>query len=234
MILHIPHASTKFPQNHQPISDLTKSLNQLTDWYTDEIFTSLGATRVVFDYSRLFCDVERLTNDPLEEVGRGICYKTGFDGEIIEFDVSDEDRKLFYTKHHNKLLSVCENQLSLIERCVIVDCHSFSPKQINLADDECPDICIGVNEKTTSNELCNIIVESFSDMGYKVKINYPFSNSILPWNDERIDGLETVMIEVNKKNYLSEDYKKGENFEKVKNDISKVLEFIKDYEFNAS
>ena len=57
--------------------DLDFDERLLIDYYTDELFipkvASEGIRYAVFPYCRLFCDVERLMNDPLESRGLGFC-----------------------------------------------------------------------------------------------------------------------------------------------------------------
>ena len=87
ILLHVPHSSSSFPEkksNHS-YNDLDNEERLLVDYYTDELFVSHAETEhissVVFPYCRLYCDVERLINDPLEKEGLGIRYlrevKTG-------------------------------------------------------------------------------------------------------------------------------------------------------------
>ena len=72
MILHIPHSSTKLPDNFQVSKgvSLEKEFQRMTDWFTDELFDFPDAKRVVFPYSRLYCDVERFRDDEKEEMAK--------------------------------------------------------------------------------------------------------------------------------------------------------------------
>ena len=87
LVIHTPHAGTYLPlqlnSNYYPQAQIANQkkrsfiqpyFNQLTDHYTDKLFGSLDPSirQVSFPYSRLFCDVERLENDPLEQKGLGI------------------------------------------------------------------------------------------------------------------------------------------------------------------
>ncbi len=79
ILLHIPHSSTSFPEesNHH-FEDLDAEERLLIDYYTDELFVPERASKhivpMVFPYCRLYCDVERLVKDPLENKGLGIAY----------------------------------------------------------------------------------------------------------------------------------------------------------------
>ena len=76
---HIPHASTQFPESSgHTFSELDGDEGLLIDYYTDELFSPEQETEhilsVVFPYCRLYCDVERLINDPLDTDGLGFHY----------------------------------------------------------------------------------------------------------------------------------------------------------------
>ena len=85
MIIHIPHASTFIPPEYRDAFDsekLTHELAVMTDWYTDELFSS-DAPRVVFPVSRLVCDPERFRADAEEvmsTIGMGAVYTNCSDG----------------------------------------------------------------------------------------------------------------------------------------------------------
>lgn len=79
LLLHIPHSSKAFPKgSRHSFADLDNEERLLVDYYTAELFVPSNETEhiksVVFPYCRLFCDVERLINDPLEKDGLGIRY----------------------------------------------------------------------------------------------------------------------------------------------------------------
>jgi hypothetical protein len=62
-----------------------------------EWFTPLTDPRihpVAFPWSRFFCDVERLENDPLEKSGQGIVY-TSFEGINRNLTVQEKERSLY-------------------------------------------------------------------------------------------------------------------------------------------
>ena len=70
ILLHVPHSSISFPEesNNYPFLYLDEEEKLLIDYYTDELFIpsekEWGISSAVFPYCRLFCDVERLVNDP--------------------------------------------------------------------------------------------------------------------------------------------------------------------------
>ena len=181
---------------------------------------SKNIKNVVFPYCRLYCDVERLVNDPLMKKGLGISYsrlkQMGFNIIHRSFSTANSAFKL-YAEHHT------ETSIKLIEmygNILLVGCHSFSSLP-NLLNSNPPDIdiCIGYNDDETCPNKVTIgnIVQYFKARGYKVGINEPFSNSKTFSVPVRY---HSVMIEVNKKLYMNEQtLEKAEGFERLKQDI---------------
>ena len=69
LILHIPHSSDKIPDRKGYVVDkkiLDKEIIKLTDWYTDDLFFFEDSIPVKADFSRIFCDTERFSDDSQE------------------------------------------------------------------------------------------------------------------------------------------------------------------------
>lgn len=199
ILLHIPHSSnarsTELWSN--PIAFDKTCVRKYTDWHTDIIFASPRpeVESVVFPYSRFYIDVERLENDPLEKKGQGILY-TRYKGNGETFTrVVPEDQRAYmlelYKAHHRKLSEAVEDDT------LVIDCHSF-PSELSDVD-----VCIGLNDDETRPDdiFVEAVVKIFSDWGYKVAINTPYSNSIAPKTDK---SYKSMMIELNKRIYLNE------------------------------
>lgn len=198
IVLHIPHASPVFPFGLSSWENgIHSEITRWTDWYTDWLFASSTRldSRIIpisYPFSRFFCDVERLENDPLEEIGQGIFY-TRFG--LLNRSVSD-DEKLFalhsFHEHRQRLVQ------ALIPGALLVDCHSFP------ADLSDTDICIGLNDDWSRPDkgLIDRVVSHFRSKGYSVGLNEPYSHSISPETGFRYSSL---MIEVNKRAYLLDD-----------------------------
>jgi len=210
ILLHIPHASTCFPtESGFSADDLDAMERLLIDYYTDELFgplsTNAGATSIRFPYCRLYSDVERLVNDPLENAGLGIRYSrkiVGSDGSLSlrEFCTKEQAFCLYADFH----AEVSKQMMHAGDGLLLIDCHSFSALP-NLLNSNPPDtdICIGFNDDDTcpDEETLRCIVRHFSRRGYKVGLNNPFSNSktfSVPIK------YHSVMIEVNKRLYMNE------------------------------
>ena len=211
IILHIPHASDRLPEGCNWSGNIRKALDRWTDWHTDTLFDSprSDVKSFVYQWSRFYCDIERLTNDPMESIGQGIAYRT-IDGCLRE--LNDLDIHRIYQSYDNAKQIFYD--LTKESGSLIIDCHSFP-------SDMAPgiDICIGFNEDETkpSDEVINLIIEHFRIAGYRVGINEPYSNSVCSLIVTQGPQTKTIMIEINKAVYLKSDgTTPSEDFDKIK------------------
>jgi N-formylglutamate amidohydrolase len=231
ILLHIPHSSTSFPEESgYTFEDLNADEQLLIDYYTDELFLpeqpSAKIDSVVFPYCRLYCDVERLINDPLEKEGLGISYRRRTDNPAQQPSSFSTLQSAFplYADHHSL---VAKKLVSMGDGTLLIDCHSFSsiPNMLNSNPPDI-DICIGYNDDETrpDNAVLGVIVRHFTSLGYKVGINTPFSNSktfSVPVK------YSSVMIEVNKRLYMDErTLGKTEGFDKLKREILELYDLL--------
>ncbi len=208
LILHIPHSSTLFPDDEMKLWDnqllLKKEINRWTDFYTDYMFAphekySDNEVEVIkFSYSRFYCDVERLINDKLSEVGQGIAYTRTLNGANRDL-TNDKFKEIIklYNVHHLSLAN------AIVPNSLLIDCHSFPEDHSDI------DICIGFNDDTTRppQNIIDLIVNLFKSESLRVGINKPYSNSICANTTVRYN---TIMIELNKRLYMHLNGSKNE------------------------
>lgn len=234
MILHIPHSSTIIPDGSN-LNITQQDINLMTDWYTDELFEHRDSGRVVFETSRLYCDVERYRddmNEPMIKKGHGVVYTKGSVGNTIRENLDDSEyiKKDFYDKHHKNLIQSVNRILTLIPEVVIVDCHSFNDTPLTHEDStNRPDFCIGFNN-TNVPPFLNSVVELLENKGYSVLLNDPFEGTLIPSEFIVNESVKGIMIEVNRKLYLDDKYNKNDKYLNIKKDISEILDIISDYE----
>ena len=235
VLLHIPHSSTSFPsESIHSFADLDEDEKLLIDYYTAELFVPHEQEKnicpAIFPYCRLYCDVERLVNDPLEDKGLGISYHRTVDSHYLPF----EDRSFsrlneafkYYADFHADVSKRIVEMTSM-NKILLIDCHSFSalPNLLNPTPPDI-DICIGYNDDETRpyTKTIDNIVQFFKSLGYKVGINEPFSNSktfSVPVE------YHSVMIEVNKRLYMNEQtLDKIDSFYKLKHDIQYLYNLL--------
>ena len=223
LLLHVPHSSTSFPvESKVCFNDLDDEERLLVDYYTDNLFVpeqeANNICHMIFPYCRLYCDVERLINDPLEKDGLGISYSRWVPCQdrhgivLRSYSVKNEAFALYADYHSD----ISKKLVGMIGSTLLVDCHSFSALP-NLLNSNPPDIdiCIGYNDDETcpSKVVIGNIVQYFMSKGYKVGINEPFSNS-KTFNVPVT--YHSIMIEVNKRLYMDEHtLEKTEGFEKL-------------------
>lgn len=232
MILHIPHSSTN-TGSVEFDRDITHELNIMTDWYTDELFDHPNADRVVLNVSRLMCDVERYTDptqEPMERYGMGVCYTKTSNGDTLRtFDDKEREHiiETHYKPHHRRLESVIGLQFEALKTVFIVDCHSFSRTQLKHEEDaNRPDICLGTDDEHTPSELVDELMVYFATNGLTVAVNSPFSGTMVPTVYRGNNDVKSIMIEVNRRLYLDDNFQKSEHFEDVNVLISGALEIV--------
>ena len=235
ILLHIPHSSISFPKNsHYSFQDLDEDEKLLIDYYTDELFVpreqKWNISSVVFPYCRLYCDVERLVNDPLELKGLGISYHRIMESDNLPFEersFSTMHEAFHYYADFHANVSKKIVDMTIMNRILLIDCHSFSAHP-NLLNPTPPDIdiCLGYNDDETrpSKKVIENIVRFFESFGYKVGINEQFSNSkTFPVPVE----YHSVMIEINKRLYMNEEtLEKNENFVRVHQILQELYSIV--------
>ena len=222
IVLNIPHASVAglgYAKWDDEVG-LIREVRKWTDWYTDLIFIPEDRPMVksiTADYSRFVVDVERMVNDPLNDIGQGIVY-TKFNG--IKRTI-DEEERLGMMAYYYAYIKQLKRMLN--EHSLLIDCHSFSS---DLAD---VDICIGVNDDRSrpTDFVIELVTEVFTQAGFSVRINHPYSNAIAPQTDFAYDA---IMIELNKRIYMNEQtLELNESANKVRATLDTLYELLLKY-----
>ena len=241
LILHIPHSSDRIPMTKGYVVDkqmLEQEIIKLTDWYTDDLFFFEESVMIRADFSRIFCDTERFSEDSQEvmaQYGMGVLYEKSDDGAIIR-RVSPELRKEildnYYWPHHKRLSEAVQNQLDQHGKALIVDCHSFpnNPfvRDLNQEPNR-PDFNIGIDPYHTPEYLVRISKEYFSGKGYSLGLNWPYSGSIVPIAYyQKSKSVESIMLEINRALYLKGSGKeRSEDYTEVKQVVTGYLEALR-------
>jgi N-formylglutamate amidohydrolase len=220
VLFHVPHASVEIPQ--EALGDflispeeLSHQRLRLTDWFTDELFTTgfPPAQVVAAPVSRLVVDVERFCDDAIEpcaRVGMGATYVKTVEGRPLRSLPPERRRFLldtYYWPHHRRLDEAAAACLGNHGRCVIIDAHSFPvdplPTQIDFSDP--PEIGIGSEPGHTPAGLLNLAEEFFRSHGFVVGVDRPFRGALVPnafyGKDRRVSS---IMIEIRRDLYLEE------------------------------
>ena len=239
-VFHIPHASTVIPEEYLghfllTSEKLNEEILKMTDHYTDQLFELDGDTQktLKFPVSRLLVDPERFVSDSEEvmsKVGMGCVYEKTHNGEPLKdaSKIRDELINRYYEPHHETFTNMVNDCIQLNSKCMIIDCHSFSkrplPYELN-QEPERAEICIGTDSFHTPRELTKGFVSAFSDFGFSVSVDKPFSGSIVPAKFYRKNkSVHSIMIEIRRDLYMDEATgKKNSRFAKMKSTITEVL-----------
>lgn len=195
IVLAIPHATRVITTAWSDPEKIQQDADRWTDWDTDVMFfvEHPRIEVVIGSISRFDCDLERLMDDPLETEGRGILYTRSHSGAVRELDPKTRERLTAEWFAYRAKLSQ-----AIAESTLLIDCHSFPS---DIARDI--DICIGVNDdaRRPEEETIAMVVDHFTSLGYRTRVNEPYSNSITP---ESSISYHSLMIELNKQLYWNE------------------------------
>jgi N-formylglutamate deformylase len=211
-IFHIPHSSRNIPNTDLFIVErIENELNLLTDIATDKIFDVKNTTKLVFPYSRLFCDVERLPDNQemMFTKGRGFYYTNTDDGQVLRI-LNEENKKYvfdnFFTKYHTTFFELVKQKLEKNNVVYIIDCHSFTNKPLKtdlIQDENRPDICLGVDSFHTPKFLVERFKSVFENYHYHVDINNPYIGTFVPLEYyNKNANVHSIMVEINRKLYM--------------------------------
>lgn len=232
ILFHVPHSSLKIPKIYWNIcikdKDYIESVDiKLSDYLTDRLLPT-KCNKLIFKYSRIFCDVEKFKDDSKEimsKKGMGVIYTKDYDDVILTLPTKKYKTRIiksYYDKYHNKLDKIVTNILNKYHKCIIIDFHSYSDIMVNRLFNSTnnPDICIGIDSFYTDDKLTELTINHFKKYGYSVEINKPYSGTIIPnkYLNKRCNNLQSIMIEINKKCYLNN-----------KDDFNKLKKCIEDY-----
>jgi len=214
-----------------PYSRVKEDALYLSDMYCDELFDYEGVRTFKAEYNRYICDVERFPDDAQEEMakkGQGLYYTHLFDGSRFRgAERRDEIKEKVYDKFHQEFSDAVGNALRDSSRCLIIDCHSF-PDDLEGRGD-LPDICFGSSDYHTPHWLLDAAIGFIRDSygALDVKVNDPFSGAIVPAEYFRNnENVCSVMIELNRRLYMSPGYIKSEGFQSTKKLCKELIGFL--------
>jgi N-formylglutamate amidohydrolase len=195
LVLAIPHATRRIDSEWSDAAKVAQDADRWTDWDTDKLFlvTHPQIQAVIGRISRFDCDLERLQNDPLEVAGQGILYTRSHSGAVRELDEPAKSRLMEHWRAYRRELADV-----LVDDSLLIDCHSF-PSDIAPSID----VCIGVNEDCSkpNSDTIAMVLDYFERLGYRTRINVPFSNALTPETDA---VYHSMMIELTKQVYWNE------------------------------
>ncbi len=212
VVLNIPHSGIIVPE--WAVEDIIISndeLDTLLEFITDKNVDKLWEfvpqkNKQVATISRLIVDTERYRNDDDETMslkGMGLYYTHTPKGKQFRFRSKESYSKCLdiYDEYHLSLEKKVTQCLTEHGKCVVLDCHSFHDEMnyTGYHTSSFPDVCIGVNN--TIGATAQFIIDTFQAAGYTVKVNEPFSGSLVPLKYLNNIRVQSVMIELNRRIY---------------------------------
>jgi len=217
IILHIPHASVHIPLKDGFLLDaggMEKEILKLTDWFTDDLFYADDEIIIKAEFSRIFCDPERFSDDSEEimaQFGMGVLYEKSDAGEVIRKVTKALRERLlneYYWPHHRQLSAAVNDQLLHYQKALIIDCHSFPniPLKRDLDQNlKRPDFNIGTDAFHTPQHLIDLSVSFFEKAGYSLGIDWPYKGSLVPLEHYmKNKNVQSIMLEINRSLYIQE------------------------------
>ena len=229
-IYHIPHGSTLIPKKYLEeyslsIEELKNEAEIMCDSRTLEMIVKNTESndKLIFPYSRIFCDVERFNSDEeiMNSVGMGVLYTKTHDQKVLRVNPSKKIIEDYYKRHHEVLTGIIAEKLQRGD-VLVIDLHSYSKEPLEYELNKTmnrPEICIGLNERF-DEKLVEKLIYTLKDFNYTYAINEPFSGCLIPSDyidDKRVHG---IMIEIRK-----DVYDTPKKFKKIKRMLQCLNEF---------
>ncbi len=144
----------------------------------------------------------------------------------------------YYDPYHQKLEELLDTAHAQHGKVYHINCHSMPSSaltsgalgRINPAST--PDFVLGDRDGTTCDiDFTHNLRDFIKSIGYKVAINNPYKGvELVERYSNPAHGRHSIQIEINRALYLDEKtYKKSKNYEKLKSDITKLIEFCGEY-----
>ena len=95
-----------------------------------------------------------------------------------------------------------------------------------------PDFVLGDRNGTSCGiEFTHAIRDFLKNLGYKVAINDPYKGvELVERYSDPAQGRHSLQIEINRALYMNEEtFEKSKNYEKLKADITKLIEFLSEF-----
>ena len=246
-VLHIPHHSTVIPSDIRPtllLTDVELALEILTmtDHDTADLFNlGVDARRIIHPVSRLVLDPERFVDDSQEVMasrGVGVIYTQTSTQKALRVvpsaDVRQQLIERYYIPHHTTLTNAVDESLVEHGFCLLIDCPSFPAHPLWFDLDQSParpQICIGTDEFHTPQGLLEFVGHQFQAQGFSVKVNQPYSGTIVPSKHYRVTGsVWSLMIEINRAVYMDEQSgQQLTGFSHFANQLQTILRDVQEY-----
>ncbi|MDC3024029.1 N-formylglutamate amidohydrolase [Alphaproteobacteria bacterium] len=244
LIIMTPHSGRNYSNRFLKYIDLDlKDLRNTEDYFIDQLFIPNNNNNFSYlnaNFPRIFVDVNRSpleidkamwednnlgnlfdTNSTKVINGIGVFAKYNLFGKYIyssKVPFSEAKWRLlnFYFPYHRKIKEILCKTKEKYAKVIALDCHSMSSELVNNKTDI---VISNLNNKSSSEEILNLVKKSFKKFNYNTNINYPFKGGfITSFYGNTTKNIHCLQIEVNKRLYMDENKMtlKQDSFSKLK------------------
>lgn len=213
IIWHIPHARTEIPTKYRnqfllTEEELRTEAECVADTDADTLYTRPGDNVLLFPYSRVLVDPERLRGDeePMAAIGLGMIYQRTHDGRALRRKLTNREEaeiSVLYDDHHTKLNRMTEATLERFGRCLIIDGHTYPASPLPFEDPTRgrPAVCLGTDPIHSPLSLVKSLISSLEAYKLEVGMNTPYAGALVPQLFQNDPRVMSVMIETRKDCY---------------------------------
>jgi N-formylglutamate amidohydrolase len=248
LVIHVPHSATALPPEALadfvcPRADLDRFVAQITDHFTDDLFSCHGRGDAVvrFPISRVALDPERFDDDarePMAARGYGVLYERGVRTEVIRPALGADRRawmlERWYGPHHQRLAEAVNGALRDAGCVLIIDAHSFPDEPMAFDLDQRtprPDACIGTCGVHTPGALVDAARWFCEREGWTLGVDWPYAGTIVPMEHlEREARVMSVMVEINRRRYMrleGDDAVRTDEYERTRRFVAGLVEMLR-------
>ncbi|MCF7917802.1 N-formylglutamate amidohydrolase [Candidatus Gracilibacteria bacterium] len=232
ILVSIPHSSLFVPK--EILSNLIATqfdLRNMTDLYTDEIFSVTNAFTVFGEINRLILNLNRAPEGIKEDCQYSVSTTIGPDGKrIFKTMPTIEEVQELITRYHRPFHRKIENLIKEKNIKFFLDGHSMwstRPPNMYGNGDPRPDICLGNLEYTTCGKTdTDFVRKFFESKGYTVKVNDPYTGKYNIAYHCSHDGLRGLQIEINRAIFMNEKTLEAypEQIDKLHEEMTELVE----------
>ncbi len=220
VILSIPHAGTRLPEDIRlRLTDEACTLPD-TDWHVDRLYgfaSGLGATVIKANYSRYLIDLNRpASNESLYpgQATTGLCPQIQFDGSplyrenaILSQEEISSRIRTYWRPYHLALVAELKRVHEKHGFAVLYDCHSIASRVPRLFEGTLPVFNLGtVNGSSCAPELEQQSEDILAGSGMSWVVNGRFiGGHITRTYGQPATGLHALQMELGCDAYLSDD-----------------------------
>lgn len=132
-----------------------------------------------------------------------------------------------YEPHHAQLNKLSQKIITQYGSCMMVYLHSYSDDLVRKLfgyTENLPDICLGYDDEWFSENDALKLKTYIEKLGYSCALNYQYAGALVPmaFYRDKMPGLRSVMLEVNRRVYLEG----GTVHEESVRDVGKIIKYI--------